>query len=370
MLDPLPKPNPSALVLVVDDEPRNIQVVGSLLLKNGHEVIPALNGADALEKLESIHPDVILLDVMMPGMTGFELCRKLRETPATRDIPVLFLSAAADKNFVMEALDAGAVDYLTKPFHGPELISRVELHANRRKTHLLLAKVIQEKNRLLEIVAHDLKNPLTGIQFAATILQDSPGLDERQRGELVGSIADSAKRAFEIVSGLLETRGLEEVKSAAVVKKPLSLEEHALKAAANFEQHCRRKDITLETRKGGGGITVLAESRLLLCCMENLLSNAIKFSPSGASVTMHLEKDGEWGLFRIEDEGPGIREDEVGLLFGKFTRLSARPTAGEPSTGMGLHIVHELVNAMGGTISYDPGAGGGATFVIGLPLAD
>jgi two-component system sensor histidine kinase/response regulator len=369
MIDPLPKPSPSAVVLVIDDEVKNIQVVGSLLLKHGHEVIAAMSAKDALDKLANTHPDIILLDVMMPGMTGFELCRKLRENPETRDIPVLFLSAAADKNFVVEALDAGAVDYVTKPFHGPELLSRVELHANRRKTHLQLAQVIREKNRLLEIVAHDLKNPLSGIQFAATILDENPNLPDDSRSELVKSIDESAKRAFEILSGLLETSGLQEAKTT-ISKRPLSLLDHARRAIGNFAQHCKRKDIRIELQNQDEGISVMGESRLLMCCMENLVSNAIKFSPKGSTVTIHLHRDGSGGVFKVTDEGPGIRDDEVHQLFGKFTRLSARPTAGESSTGMGLHIVQDLVTAMDGKVAYQKGSEKGAVFLIELPLVD
>jgi two-component system sensor histidine kinase/response regulator len=369
MLDPLPQPSPSALVLVVDDEIKNIQVVGALLLKHGHEVIAATSGLDALAKLETARPDLILLDVMMPGMTGFELCRKVRENPDLRDIPVIFLSAATDKNFVVEALEAGAVDYVTKPFHGAELISRVELHANWRKTHRQLEKVVREKNRLLEIVAHDLKNPLSGIQFAASMLSENAALPEASRDHLVNSILDSAKRAFEIVAGLLETRGLEEAK-ASIVKDTVCLREHTVKAVKNFSQHVRRKNMSLTLNGDSQGINVLGESRSLQCCVENLISNAIKFSPRESNVTVSIERTPQSGIFRIEDEGPGILDEEVSLLFGKFTRLSARPTAGEASTGMGLHIVHELVSVMGGSVSYQRRQNGGACFVIELPLAN
>lgn len=368
MLDPLPRPNPSALILVVDDEIKNIQVVGSLLLKHGHEVIASTSGADALAKLETARPDLILLDVMMPGMTGFELCRKLRENPELRDIPIVFLSAAADKNFIVEALEAGAVDYVTKPFHGAELISRVELHASARRTRRQLEKVVREKNRLLEIVAHDLKNPLSGIQFAASMLSENGDLPPASRDHLVGSILDSTKRAFEIVASLLETRGLEEAK-ASIVKDTVCLREHALKAAENFDQHSRRKKIVLDLRTEPESIRVVGESRSLLCCLENLISNAIKFSPGKSQVRIDVSRTPDSGVFKIEDDGPGILDEELNQLFGKFTRLSARPTAGEASTGMGLHVVHELVQVMGGSVSYERRESGGARFVITLPLA-
>ncbi len=368
MLDPLPQPSSSALILVVDDEMKNIQVVGSLLLKHGHEVIASTSGMDALAKLETARPDLILLDVMMPGMTGFEVCRKVRENPELREIPIIFLSAATDKNFVVEALESGAVDYVTKPFHGAELISRVELHADWKKTHRRLAKVVSEKNRLLEVVAHDLKNPLSGIQFAASMLNENGDLPQQTREHLVTSILDSAKRAFEIVGGLLETRGLEEAK-AAVKNEPVCLREQTQKAVRNFEQHSLRKNISVTLDAPAHSVRVMGESRSLICCVENLISNAIKFSPRDTSISITVSDENGHGIFRIEDEGPGIKDEEVELLFGKFTRLSARPTAGEASTGMGLHIVNELVTVMGGTVSYERRSGGGARFVIELPLA-
>ena len=205
MLDRLPLTDAPSLILVVDDEPRNIQVVGALLLKHGHEVIAASSGPEALLKLESIRPDLILLDVMMPGMTGFELCRILEANPDTRETPIIFLSAAADKNFVIEALQYGGVDYVTKPFHGAELLTRVDLHSNLQRTRRRLTSLIEEKNRLLEIVAHDLKNPLNGIQFAALMLSERSDGTHPQQDILFESIRDSASRAFEIIANLLAT---------------------------------------------------------------------------------------------------------------------------------------------------------------------
>jgi two-component system sensor histidine kinase/response regulator len=368
MIDRLPQTDAPSLILVVDDEQKNIQVVGSLLLKHGHEVIAATSGQEALEKLKFVKPDLILLDVMMPGMTGFELCHILQGNPETRDMPVIFLSAASDKNFVVEAFQHGGVDYVTKPFHGPELLTRVDLHSNLQKTRRRLTDIVREKNRLIEIVAHDLKNPLSGIQFAAMMLAERSKGADPQQDALVSSIGDSAKRAFEIVSSLLATPVLDELKTK-IHSSPVCLNENAVRAVKGFEQHVRSKEIQLDFRNPTENVIVLGEDRTLLCCLENLISNAIKFSPRGSKVVIHVQPDGSTGEFRIEDQGPGIQEDEVANLFQKFTRLSARPTDGEGSTGLGLHIVHELVSAMQGTVLYEKSHLGGACFRVKLPLA-
>jgi len=305
---------------------------------------------------------------MMPGMTGFELCRILQANPDTREIPIIFLSAAADKSFVIEALQHGGVDYVTKPFHGPELLTRVDLHSNLQKIRRRLAEMISEKNRLLEIVAHDLKNPLHGIQFAAKMLAEKSVGGNPQQDILLGSINDSATRAFEIIADLLATPTLDEVKTQ-ICKEPVCLKENALKALKSFEQHVRSKEIQLDLRVPEKSLIVLGEDRTLRCCLENLISNAIKFSPKGASVRIQVLPDERNGEFRIEDQGPGFQADEIDSMFQKFTRLSARPTAGEASTGLGLHIVHELISAMHGSVLYEKSQWGGACFTIKLPLA-
>ena len=368
MLDRLPPTDAPSLILVVDDEPKNIQVVGALLLKQGHEIIAASSGPDALEKLRLVTPDLILLDVMMPGMTGFELCRILQENSQTRDIPIIFLSAAVDKSFVIEALHRGGVDYVTKPFHAPELVSRVAVHSSLQRTRRQLAEIITEKNRLLEIVAHDLKNPLNGIQFAALLLAERSTGGNPQQDILLGSIKDSTSRAFEIIADLLATPLLDQAKSK-IRSAPVCLKENTLKALKSFESHVRSKGIRLDLQLPEQSVIVLGEDRTLRCCLENLISNAIKFSPKGACVSIQVLRDENEGEFRIDDEGPGIQPNEINSMFQKFTRLSARPTAGEPCTGLGLHIVQELVSAMQGRVIYEKSRLGGACFTIKLPLA-
>ncbi len=368
MIDRLPSAAPPSLVLVVDDEPKNVQVVGSLLLRHGHEIIAAASGPEALEKLETAKPDLILLDFMMPGMTGFELCRILKADPRTSEIPVIFLSAVTDKTLIVEGLGHGGVDYITKPFHGRELVSRVELHMNLQNARRRLARLIDEKNRVLEIVAHDLKNPLNGIQFAAAMLAERDDGSDEGATLLFESIRDSAARAFEIVSNLLETRGLNELKST-LRSLPVDLAVTTRAALRNLDQHLRKKEIQVTVENASSpdaAVMVLGEERAILCCIENLLSNAIKFSPPGAPVRIRISSDGE---MIVEDAGPGVQEDEIDQLFVKFTRLSARPTGGEASTGLGLHIVRELVTAMNGIVEYRPSPLGGAAFHLRLPKA-
>lgn len=368
MTDPSSPHTTPSIILVIDDEPKNIQVVGALLLKHGHEIIAAQSAEEALLKLESVLPDLILLDVMMPGMTGIELCKILKKNPVTREIPVIFLSAATDKKFTTEGLEIGGVDYITKPFHGPELVSRVELHSKLRKSLKALDDAVLEQKRLLEIVAHDLKNPLSGIHLATTMLKEQfQDLGERHH-QLLASIQNSSVRAFDIVSSLLQTAELESVKDT-LQTSPICLLESAQLAAKSLDHHIQGKSIAVRLINTRPTTLVAAEHRSLKRCLENLISNAIKFSPNGSVVTLEVHTHAHHGEFVIHDQGPGVLASERPLLFKKFSRLSNRPTGGETSTGLGLHIVRELASAMHGSVQYLEKHHGGACFSLRIPLA-
>ena len=233
---------------------------------------------------------------------------------------------------------------------------------------LRLSAAVEERNHLLEIVAHDLKNPLGGVQFAASMLTEEAGSLSLRQAQLVDSISHSAERALEITASLLQTRRLEEAK-AHLDLVPLCLQEQTEQAVKVFFHQAGDKGTEVRVECLATSVHVKADRPSLLCVLENLVSNAIKFSPPGSRVCIRISSEGNEGFFRIEDQGPGVREDERSKLFRKFTRLSARPTGDELSTGLGLHIVHELVKAMGGKVGYEDTPHGGACFVVTLPLA-
>src|ERR1700733_10650107 len=159
-----------ARVLVVDDQPANIQIVGAVLGKLGHEIIPASDGATALKRVALRMPDLILLDLLMPGMNGCEVCLQLKLNPDWKDIPVIFLSAADDKDLIVRALDSGGVDYITKPFNQSELVSRVRTHLALKTARDRLKHLLEDKDELLGMLAHDLINYLVGMNMSAGLL--------------------------------------------------------------------------------------------------------------------------------------------------------------------------------------------------------
>ena len=157
-------------VLVVDDQPANLRTLTVLLSRVGYEVATVANGDDALAQAQARTPDLILLDMMMPGRDGFAVLAEIRQRPALQDVPVVFLTAAQDRELLLRAFDGGAVDYVTKPFIPEELLARVHAHVGLKLARDRLERVARERQELVNLVAHDLKNPLTGVLFASEIL--------------------------------------------------------------------------------------------------------------------------------------------------------------------------------------------------------
>ena len=354
-------------VLVVDDQPPNLRLVGDLLTGTmGYEVIVASNGHQALRRLEARLPDLILLDVLMPGMTGIETCERIREKPEWRDIPIIFLSAADDKTLIVRALETGGVDYITKPFSRAELLSRVRTHLALKAARDQLQALAEDKDELLGIMTHDLKNHLGGMQMSAQLLHERAEKmpDDRSR-RLVENILESSTQMLSFVKEFLANAALE--RSQELHLHPVDIGDAVTLALRQYHVAAERKNLRLKWTAPAQPVVAISESMAINQVLENLLSNAIKFSPAGRTITLTVRSEAEFASVCIADEGPGFTADDRGKMFRRYGRLSARPTGGEPSTGLGLSIVKKHVEAMKGTLSLESSPGGGAAFTILLP---
>ncbi|HXJ61711.1 MAG TPA: hybrid sensor histidine kinase/response regulator [Verrucomicrobiae bacterium] len=358
--------NSTACILVVDDQLSNIQIVGSVLGKLGHEIIPACDGPSALKRLALRPPDLILLDLLMPGMDGYEVCRHLRENPTWRDIPVIFLSAADDKDFIVRALEAGGVDYLIKPFNHAELVSRVRTQLALKSARDRLRRLAEDKDELLGILAHDLKGHLGGMHVSAQLLCESVGekVDGRSR-QLADNILHSSGQLLGFVKEFLANAAADH--SAVLKPARLNLGEIASAAARQYQESARRKQIEIRTDLQVEHPVVLADSTALNQVLDNLISNALKFSPPGKCIQLSLRTEPTHVECTIQDQGPGFTAEDQKRMFRRYGRLSARPTSGEPSTGLGLSIVRKLVEAMNGEVRCESRPGAGAAFTVRLP---
>ncbi len=357
-------------MLIVDDQEENLRVVATVLSAIGYDIMAAASASQAFKRLASRKPDLILLDVLMPDMDGLEMCRKIQEDPDCQDIPIIFLSAADDKNLIVQALEAGGVDYVTKPFNKAELVSRVRTQLSLKEARDQLRALAEDKDEILGILAHDLKNHLAGINLSAELLLDATAtLPDQRCANLAQNIAHSSERMAAFVKEFLANQAAERWQ---VTLHPVNLADLAESMVAAHKTAAALKNIRLQTRFPARSVVVIADGEGLRQVLDNLVSNALKFTPPGGEVSLDIavEPTGQ-ALCQVSDSGPGFSEGDREKMFQRYGRLSARPTAGEPSTGLGLSIVKRLVDAMRGRISLAEQAQDkpGATFVISLPLA-
>jgi two-component system, sensor histidine kinase and response regulator len=366
---PIPTPLnevPAARILVVDDQPANIQIVGAVLGRLGHEIIPASDGATALKRVALRMPDLILLDLLMPVMNGFEVCLQLKLNPEWKEIPVIFLSAADDKDMIVRALNSGGVDYITKPFNQAELISRVRTQLALKTARDQLKQLAEDKDELLGILAHDLKNFLGGINMSAELMSRQI---ERFKDERMTQLSDNMMRSSALAMAFVKEFLANSASDHGFKFKPaaVNLAEIATTAVEQYQEAARRKKIIIQTDFPAEAVIAQADFFALDQVLDNLISNAVKFSPPEKQIFVSVRSINHHAECVVRDEGPGFTAEDKDRMFRRYGRLSARPTDGEPSTGLGLSIVRKLVRGMNGELICESIPGNGATFTVHLP---
>ena len=217
-------PGHGGVVLVVDDVARNVQLLGATLSREGYEVLFATSGEMALERLQARLPDLVLLDLMMPGIDGLEVCNRIKQDPRTLHLPVIFLTAANEADIAAKALTEGAVDFISKPFNTAELLARVRTHVDLKRTRDELQRIIAQKNELMSAVAHDLKNPISSMRFSAYMLRDEGLKAPDPRAELVDTILETCDGVLKFIQDRLELSAAE-AKLGQLQLEPVDLAE-------------------------------------------------------------------------------------------------------------------------------------------------
>jgi len=359
------------LILAVDDERSNLALL-ERLLQSRYRIITAPNGFQALDLLAENAVDLVLLDIMMPQMTGLQTLEKIRANPQTTKTPVILISALSDSEDISRGLELGANDYLAKPIDIDVALARVKTqvtlkqHQDERESLIAELQAAQElKDRFLQIASHDLKGPLMNMRMVMSLLKPSMG-DIADGETILGLANQSLDLMHSLIKDFLDTAAMQNG-ALELRLDNLPLESFISKVVAEHEQNAERKNIGLEVRNIEG--TVRADVKRFHQVVGNLVSNAIKYSPSDTTVRLWTECDDSTVSIFIADEGPGIPAAEQGKLFTQFGKLSPRPTGNESSTGLGLWIVKQLVNLQGGEVGLISPPEGGSTFWVRMPLA-
>ncbi len=358
----------SVFILITDDIERNLQVLGEILTAEGLRFAAAMNGKRALEIVRFRKPDLILLDIMMPEMDGYEVCTRLKSDPATADIPVIFLTATNDKDSIVRGFEVGAVDYVTKPFHSAELLARVYAHLELRKTRETLLDTNEKlrqsndmKDRLFSLVAHDLRGPFqTFIGTADLLTHYMEKLPREQLVHISKRLMETSQNLFTMTDNLL-TWARAQMNQNEIIHQQIDMKVVVDNCFALFENKAREKNLHLANIVGDGLIATV-DTELLNTLLRNLVSNAVKFTPANGHITVYLTREGGKIHGSVTDTGVGIESAALEHILTRDTHYTTPGTAGEKGTGLGLLLCKELLEHYGGAITVESVVGQGTTF--------
>lgn len=416
------------IILVVDDQPNNLKVISSLL-RDEYMLSFAQSGIKALEILEKMKPTLILLDIMMPEMDGYEVIDKIKSNHELKEIPVIFLTAKSDIGDVIKGFDHGAVDYITKPFNLREVQSRiknhislfnaketilnqkkeieekicelnetkeelekrnedltlahhaVEEHANKvnnlnnallKSEYLLknankkLMSTIEERDKFFSIIAHDLRSPFNGFLGLLEMLNEDKGIEDKDKEEIISSLYESASGIYELLENLLNWS---RVQRDSIEYSPRQILIYDV-IESNIKLHKSKlieKSIKL-INNVDKDISINADKIMTCTIFRNLISNSIKFSYEDSEVIISSKIDAKRVKISVQDSGIGIEEEKLEQLFKLGDKVSTKGTKGEPGTGLGLILTKEFLEIHNGSIYVESELGKGSTFTVELPF--
>jgi len=360
-------------ILLVDDTEANLRVLGPLLRAEGWAVAAATSGGQALELIARRQPDLVLLDVMMPEMDGFEVCHRLRANPVTRDIPVLFITALTEEENIIRGFAEGGQDYIAKPFLHAELVARVRTHLALREATTRaeaqaadLARLNADKDRFFSIIAHDLRSPLAGLLGLSDALAvNLPEFTPEEVAEATAEMARSARNLYQLLENLLEWSQLHTGRMECRLEN-LELQNLLAELAELFKPTAQHKGISLYLDTVP--TAAWADRRMALTVFRNLLTNAIKFTPPGGSVALRCVTEDDRAVVEVADTGEGIAPEDLLNLFVTGVKTISKPgTVGERGTGLGLVLCRELLARVEGSITGRSTPGRGSVFTVSLP---
>jgi two-component system sensor histidine kinase/response regulator len=371
------------LILIVDDTQANIKLLSHVLRGAGFNPIVAFNGTDAIDLIKSRKPDMVLLDIMMPDMTGYEVCTVINEIEGFSDMPIIFLSALSETSDKVEGFKVGGVDYITKPFQKDEVLARIRTHLFLSKLQkereqrieilknreLELSALNRKKDNLMRMVSHDIKNPLTGIVGLANLIKTNPDFPEDEKRNMLEVMEQSGQKLLDMVEKVLDNESSAENESEPIYTDT-DLEELAEKVISVNNPKAILKEIDLNFKLDLIKETAKLDFVKIEIALNNLISNALKFTLRNGEVILHVRSSNDQIEFKVQDTGIGMAPNLIDKLFSdnkngeSVTNLG---TDGEIGTGLGLDVVQNYVSLHGGDISVTSKEGEGTTFHITIP---
>jgi two-component system sensor histidine kinase/response regulator len=359
------------IILIVDDNQRNLMVLGAMLRRINAVLIEAQSGPEALEQIEKNIPDLILLDIMMPKMDGLEVCSIIKNNPIYKDIAIIFISALDSTTDKIRGLEAGGVDYITKPFQKEEVLARVKTHLTIKYQQKALEETNQElrlanstKDRLFSIIAHDLLGPVSNVSNVLKLLTEME-ISPLEQKEFLLAASSTVKNTHSLLKNLLFW--------AKSQRNEIDYNPHNINASIVVADNLQllmsqivEKQLTVENLIPEA-FQCYADENMLSTIIRNLISNAIKYTEPNGRITIGYKASPAEVTFWVEDTGVGIPEEHLPLIFDTFANFSTPGTNYEKGTGLGLILCKEFVETQGGKITVQSCLGKGSKFIFTIP---
>ena len=362
--------NLASKILVVDDIPKNIQLVAQVLTREGFIVDFAQSGDAALKHVSNNVYDLIFLDIMMPEMDGFEVCRRLKTNQLTAEIPVIFITAKTDAESIAKAFELGGVDYITKPFIAAELVARAKTHITIRKQRSELQELISVRDKLFSIIGHDLRGPIGSTsQMLNIILADASDFDKDKLLEILNLTRNQVDQVYYLLENLLDwTAGqrnkmivnIQQIDILTAINESISILS-GLVADKNLKLQINNSKTFM----------VLADERMLKTILRNLISNAIKFSYHVGIIVIDYQQYGDKKLrIKIIDQGTGMSTENVVKLLTSKEGITSLGTSNEKGTGLGIRLCREFLEKMYSQLMIESFVNQGSIFSFVLPITE
>lgn len=361
-------------ILIVDDVVSNVLLLKILLTNEKFQVCTASNGNACIEQAKKEHPDLILLDVMMPDINGFDTAVILKKDPDTLDIPIIFLTALNNPNDLVRGFQVGANDFLTKPFNKEELVMRVmhqiSLVAAKRiivRQNEELKRTISNRDKMYSVIAHDLRSPMASIRMVLNLAVNV--VSPETVGEEIFGLLDKANRESEETHDLLDNL-LKWTKSQTgrlnVVYQDVDLDDVIPGVVDIFTMIAEMKKIKLQYLPSDEKLIVRADNDMIKTIIRNFISNAIKFTPEGKGIEVFYKREGDFAKISVRDHGVGIAPDRIETIFHKGETTYG--TGGEEGSGLGLQLCQDFARKNGGDAMVESVLGEGSIFSFTIPI--
>ena len=361
-------------ILIVDDVVSNVLLLKILLTNEKFQVCTASNGKQCIEVAQNEHPDLILLDVMMPDLNGFDTAVILKKDPSTQEIPIIFLTALNNPNDLVKGFQVGANDFLTKPFNKEELVMRVmhqiQLVAAKRiivRQNEELKRTISNRDKMYSVIAHDLRSPMASIRMVLNLAVNV--VSPEMVGDEIFGLLDKANRESEETHDLLDNL-LKWTKSQTgrlnVVYQDIDLDDIVPGVVDIFKMIAEMKKIDLKYLPAEEKLIVRADNDMIKTIIRNFLSNAVKFTPAGKGIEVFYTREGDFARVSVRDHGVGVEPERVETIFHKGETTYG--TGGEEGSGLGLQLCQDFARKNGGEAQVESTLGEGSTFSFTIPL--